>query len=365
MTCADPDDGDRVFGAADILTLVFIPHYTLQLPDDVTLLVPYVGSGRSRVYHSNRYMSKADIDALLNFSVSLGANYVGEWSDPQFSFEQLKITIVDPTNASQAAIEAFNFTVSCVPGAVVMADATSDDSPCSTADLQPAVFERSWGRGRPRIVNITSLTSAPDRLLAAGDRILVVFDADVDVAAAETGTASLSGTDAVSTLFTLPPSLTTGSLEGTWVDPRAFQIEIVSPPSDGAIFVGNDYSLSCAPDAPIALQLPPGVRARPRPPSAGTRPHSPALALTRPHSPALARARPHSPALARARPHSPALARTRSRRCRRTPGARQVKAARHHARPSTGRSKAIGSMLQGQRRVMCSSASWRFLRCAA
>ena len=146
--------------------------------------------------------------------------------------------------------------MSCAPGALTL---DGQNATCDSAGEQ-FVGEANggaanWGRGRPRIVNVTSQSLVPNKLLAAGDLVVVTFDADVDVAATlGSGVSPLSGSALVTSLFALPASL--GSdLEGSWVDSRTFAISLLAPPTE-ALLSGSDYSVACQPGAPATAALP-------------------------------------------------------------------------------------------------------------
>ena len=59
-------------------------------------------------------LSKAEVDALLTFSVSLGADYSAERSYLGDG-DVITVTLIDAAGADMPQLVALNFTVSCVP----------------------------------------------------------------------------------------------------------------------------------------------------------------------------------------------------------------------------------------------------------
>jgi hypothetical protein len=220
----DPDDGDRDFSIADRLTIRFSPEeQEVQRSSDGPL-------------------DKEAVDALLSFkllgtddALELGSNYTAQWLPFDYQ-ERLELTILDATTTDIEAIRAFNFTVSCKP-TLMLADGTACDSPTKKAP------SKSWGLGRPRLINVTSISSQPDARLAAGDMIRLGFDADVDVLLA-----SSTATD----LFTLTGEHLGTDLTGAWLDGRTYDITL-NAPATVKHAVADAYTVACKSNAPIKL----------------------------------------------------------------------------------------------------------------
>ena len=257
----DPDDGDRGYGVGDELAIYLVPYITSQDP----AVAYFVGSRPRNVLHPSAVMNRSVVDSLFAFSVSLGADYIGTWEASGSLVEILYIRIIDPSGADVAALEAFNFTVSCVAGAVVMSDHGTDpaDGACDSfgaSAVEPQASDRSWGRGRPFITAVNSSSASNDRLLASGDTITVSFDAAVDRSASAYVSAygGLAPSELTAALFTLPASVAAVDHDGVWLDNRTFRITFTATPAASAaatLPAGDDYTLSCVADAELRLAL--------------------------------------------------------------------------------------------------------------
>ena len=167
FTASDPDNGDREYSAGDRVTLIFTPL-----------------NRRIQNAIASPSLTKAGIDALLTFTTPLGADYTGAWTNPTNIFDQLTITVVNPAGAGFADLAAYNLNVSCKAGVVTLQNPTGADLPCDENAIMPVAKTGSsdWGKGRPSIVNVTSQSAAPARLLAVNDTVRVEFGQDVDTA---------------------------------------------------------------------------------------------------------------------------------------------------------------------------------------
>lgn len=179
---ADPDNFDRRYSALDTISIAFTdcckseggPKFTERALQNAI---------------SNPVLrNKAEVDALLNFSVSLGEAYTARW---EFQFVwTLLITIEDPTGADVAKLEALDFTVSCVPGAITLYRSSPGvDGSCPPSESRLSVSS-DWGLGRPIISRAVSNSSQPTLLLAAGDTLRIDFAEDLDLARANADAAA-------------------------------------------------------------------------------------------------------------------------------------------------------------------------------
>ena len=113
LTASDPDDGDTVFGTEDRLTITF----------DMDTNTPPVSS-------------KAELDALLSFSSSLGTAYSGVWSDAS----TLAITISNATGGNPQ-VGLFTATVKAAGG---LKNAAESSAVCTATS---PVLTGNWGGG--------------------------------------------------------------------------------------------------------------------------------------------------------------------------------------------------------------------------
>ena len=126
----DPDDNDRVYSNGDTITLLF------SVASDENSQFFVTNRQIQGVVSSNgqgvTLADKAAVDALVSFSVNLGAAYSGQWS-LSGPFSQLMITVSDVTGADTELLQALNFTVSCVANQITLVGAGSGDSPCTVS----------------------------------------------------------------------------------------------------------------------------------------------------------------------------------------------------------------------------------------
>jgi len=235
---------DRVPGVGDTLRVVFnnFPNWLdpSQTNFPEKLAVPPVDTE----------LSKAEVDALLTFSVSLGADYSAERSYAGDG-DVITVTLIDAAGADMPQLVALNFTVSCVPNQLYFEGFSSADA-CAADAVSNVVGQASpWGRGRPHIEQVLSLTDHPDKVFAAGDRTLVVFDAPTDAGAASVGTTL----DADSVLALLELSPAAGNLTGLWLDNRTLEITYHELGANSFAYATNEYSVGCVSNGGLRLEL--------------------------------------------------------------------------------------------------------------
>ena len=92
VRASDPDEGDRYYSVGDVLSVFFISRPTFGQPVAQSL--------------KTGTLSKSAVDALLTFSVNLGADYVGEWATFSGQLDELVVTVVDVTGADVAQLQA-------------------------------------------------------------------------------------------------------------------------------------------------------------------------------------------------------------------------------------------------------------------
>ena len=311
----DPDDNDRTYSNGDAITLFIATSATFSSSRQIANAVQSNGQG---VFLPD----KAAVDALLEFSVNLGASYTGQWAafGPMY---QLTITVTNVTGADIAQLEAHNVDVTCRPNAIYLVGATASDGPCTSTMRMTATDH--WGLGRPHVTSVISASPNSSLLLGAGDTVRIAFDADVDldqVASYMAANGNLNGSDyvrvlpisplcpplpstalalhcpcprltphkahapqgtrasgqvdkvvaamadvrtracclpQVDALFTLPTDELGSEYEGSWLSSTLFELTLLSPPSNYPhVNSGADYSIECAESAPLYLALPAG-----------------------------------------------------------------------------------------------------------
>ena len=189
----DPDDNDRTYSNGDAITLFIATSATFSSSRQIANAVQSNGQG---VFLPD----KAAVDALLEFSVNLGASYTGQWAafGPMY---QLTITVTNVTGADIAQLEAHNVDVTCRPNAIYLVGATASDGPCTSTMRMTATDH--WGLGRPHVTSVISASPNSSLLLGAGDTVRIAFDADVDldqVASYMAANGNLNGSDYVRVL---------------------------------------------------------------------------------------------------------------------------------------------------------------------
>ena len=189
VNTADTDNADRNFSTGDTITISF----SALTPSGSLSFLRRIANTQTATNEGVFLPNKAAVDALLQFSVSLGAAYTAKWSSIASFLQQLVVTVVNPAGADYTALHAFAFNVSCVPGAIALESPTASDAPCTSAYvMQGPTTTVNWGLGRPHIQSVVSSSPNATLLLAAGDAIRVFFDAPVDVAAVATELAGLT-----------------------------------------------------------------------------------------------------------------------------------------------------------------------------
>ena len=204
----DPDNADRVFSTGDTITLLVAPV--------VTTTGRFARSRQIAGVTTNgvgTVLDKAGIDALFNFSVSIGTSYHGQWERLGSNFlQQLTITVNDTTGADVASLASNDFRVACNPegGGLQLASPVAGDAPCDTTFQAPQPLDtiNNWGEGRPSITTVRSNSTNASLLLSSGDTVQIDFDAAVDTAAiiAYANTNSLTGAAYVSSAPAHPPA---------------------------------------------------------------------------------------------------------------------------------------------------------------
>ena len=197
---ADPDNGDREYSNGDTLTFVF--------QSDAGGAFRRVAQGAG-----SPSLTKAQVDALLSFSVSLGDSYTGQWSAVANQFDLLTVTIENkgssatvPEDVSPGSV---GFTATCKTGAVTFADASGADQACSDSNavsITTANSASDWGRGRPRIANVTSQSAQAALLLSVNDTVRVEFEAPLNISDIEvqSGKTPSDGSAYVDALLQMP-----------------------------------------------------------------------------------------------------------------------------------------------------------------
>jgi len=163
LVAADPDNLDKIFSAGDTITITF----------DVETNQPTVGT-------------TADIDALFNFSPSLGANYHGEWQE---NGRKLVITVSDSTGHGNPEIGSFTVTIKAsgnLKNAAGTSEASTGTSPMlegnwgeSAQVAAVKVNGTTWKTGPYDIpTGATQLDTIP---FANINQVIIVFTSDVIV----------------------------------------------------------------------------------------------------------------------------------------------------------------------------------------
>jgi hypothetical protein len=190
ISAGDPDDADRSYGVADIITISLAAQTATGGLSFRFIANTMASNGQGIV------LDKAGVDALFHFSASLGADYSAQWTQLSI-LQQLVLTVIDPTGADTARLQAFDFNVSCVAGAVVLMGATTADSACSSVHVPAGPTTTvNWGLGRPQITSVVASSPSPHLLLGPGDVLTISFSAPVDTDAvdAQLGLTPANGT---------------------------------------------------------------------------------------------------------------------------------------------------------------------------
>ena len=175
----DPDNADRLYGNGDIFTIV--------IGQPLKEVEKSVAAGVT--------MDKEEVDKIVTFhddtgaDISIGTDYTAVW-EPFNVLDHLVITVTDKTGASTAVLQGFTFSVRCraSDGHSVKligysgtgtgeCDPTAEDGETSPGAVSTTV---NWGKGRPKIKSVVSSTTTADVPLAAGDTIVVTFEAPTD-----------------------------------------------------------------------------------------------------------------------------------------------------------------------------------------
>ena len=251
----DPDDGDAVYGASDILKVSFD-----------------MATDRAK---GDPFGPKAWVDDLLWFSLPIGDDYSGEWVDEDAA---VLISILAPATTlstlPEASISCAISTAStCLEGIEAIAplnvseaywrqtlvsprgDATDIDADGNVGDLRnraenspvagvPLVLQGQLGNlAAPRIVSFhASDPRNTDVVFGAGDILRIELDRAVDRTDVSSSSAGYAAgfwqsrpREAVDRLFGFTSPLG-ADYNGTWADTSTFIIEIVDA-SGGGIFV--------------------------------------------------------------------------------------------------------------------------------
>ena len=115
---------------------------------------------------------KADIDALLEWSQNLGANYTAIWHTRRL----LIVTIIDTSGASPPAINMLSVRVRLAANLL-------NYPPSAAPTSSSAVLQGNWGQVLPKINSFAaSGPLALDSVYGLGDLFTLVFDRDTDTA---------------------------------------------------------------------------------------------------------------------------------------------------------------------------------------
>ena len=170
----DPDNADRLYGNGDIITIV--------------IGQPLQEVEKSADYPAGVTMPKDEVDNLLTFhemgsgdvaEISLGTDYTAVW-EPFNVLDKLVITVTDKTGASTAVLEGFTLSVRCKVSALKLIGDAEFCDPGIDRKSDAVSTTVNWGKGRPKIASVLSSTTTADVPLAAGDTIVVTFEAPTD-----------------------------------------------------------------------------------------------------------------------------------------------------------------------------------------
>ena len=125
VNTADTDNADRNFSTGDTITISF----SALTPSGSLSFLWRIANTQTATNEGVFLPNKAAVDALLQFSVSLGAAYTAKWSSIASFLQQLVVTVVNPAGADYTALHAFAFNVSCVPGAIALESPTAHATP--------------------------------------------------------------------------------------------------------------------------------------------------------------------------------------------------------------------------------------------
>ena len=124
--------------------------------------------------------TKAEIDALLTFSASIGSDYTGQWSaeagttDTPIAGYQLVVTVVDAAGAASpmlTKVHALSVTVNAAAGLRSM----DLSSPVSTPSMVVALG--TWGDfPAPSLASAVAVNTGGNEGLATGDSLVVTFN---------------------------------------------------------------------------------------------------------------------------------------------------------------------------------------------
>jgi len=188
LVARDPFGQDAVFGANDIITVVF---------------------DRPTNERFGPTLDKSELDSLFTFSSSLGTDYTGVWFEPEI----LEITIVNPGGANPL-IGSFGLQVN---GDAELKDAAGT-SLSSTAASSPLVGNFGTKAG-PQIVSIVAGDPPPTIPgFSVGDTITITFDE-------ATNKPAVSNKAEIDLLFGFSDNLGQ-DYSGQWFDPRTLIITI-------------------------------------------------------------------------------------------------------------------------------------------
>ena len=264
FTTQDLDDTDRVYSNGDVLKFYFmLTDSTVPFIPDADGAEFPLADATGTAFSPDRALDKSAVDALLSFSVSLGADYTGEWSKTG-PLVQFQVMVHNTSGADFAQLNSWTgFNVSCVPGQIQLVSGGTGF--CESSEVLPD-SRQNWGRGRPAIAQVTSNSTTPHLLLAAGDEVIITFDQPVDLPriASDRRVGALDNASAayVDALFAMDAAVLGSAYRGEWLSPYRFRVTLLDPPppsaggaaapaSNGAL----DYAIGCAPNNPLYLGL--------------------------------------------------------------------------------------------------------------
>lgn len=153
-TFDDPDNGDEAFSVGDVLVLQF------DMPTNAFTAGAGAGGGSNATGGA-----RADVDALFTFSDALGAEYKGEWVQP----DRYIITVLD-TTGGEVEIGVSELTVLTTGIRNAAGDALS-------ANNQSVVLQGDFGMlSEPRITRFTVVVAANASNYTDGDTMVLHLD---------------------------------------------------------------------------------------------------------------------------------------------------------------------------------------------
>ncbi len=184
---------------------------------------------------------KADIDALLDFSQTLGANYTAFFHTRRL----LIVTIADTSGASPPAINMLSVKVR-------LAANLRNYPPSAAPTSSSAVLKGNWGQVLPKIISFAAASGplALDSVYDVGDLFTLVFDRDTDTA----GLGSEPFVKAVVDQLFLFSHYLGDDYRGRWISAKKVVITVLDPTGSKQPMLNRLFA-SCRNDASIPFSL--------------------------------------------------------------------------------------------------------------